>query len=69
MATGVHRLESPTDADLALALKLTKRYGDSGDDLPSLIVMAMGHHRKAQIKLLLSMSLRLSGSIDVAAVK
>jgi len=49
MATGVHRLESPTDADLALALKLGKRYGDSGADLPDLIVMAMAHHRKAQI--------------------
>ena len=49
MATGVHRLESPTAADLELALKLGKRYGDSGADLPDLIVMAMAHHRKAQI--------------------
>lgn len=49
MATGVHRLESPTAADLALALKLGKRYSDSGADLPDLIVMAMAYHRKAQI--------------------
>lgn len=49
MATGVHRLESPTDADLELALTLGKRYEDSGADLPDLIVMAMAHHRKAQI--------------------
>ncbi len=49
MATGVHRLESPTVADLELALKLGKRYGDSGADLPDLIVMAMAHNRKAQI--------------------
>ena len=49
MATGVHRLESPTAADFELALKLGKRYSDSGADLPDLIVMAMAHHRKAQI--------------------
>ena len=49
MATGVHRLESPTAADLKLALKLGKRFTDSGVDLPDLIVMAMAHHRKAQI--------------------
>lgn len=49
MATGVHRLESPTAADLELALKLGKRYKDSGADLPDLIVMVMAHHRKAQI--------------------
>ncbi len=49
MATGVHRLESPTAADLEFALKLGKRYEDSGADLPDLIVMAMAHHRKAQI--------------------
>ncbi|MFK7862545.1 MAG: hypothetical protein AB8B64_27310 [Granulosicoccus sp.] len=49
MAKGVHRLESPTDADLVLALKLDKRYGDSGAGLPDLIVMAMAHRRKAQI--------------------
>lgn len=49
MATGVHRLESPTEGDLALALKLAKRYEDSGADLPDLIVMAMAHKRKAKI--------------------
>jgi len=49
MSTGVHRLESPAAADLELALKLGKRYSDSGADLPDLIVMAMAHHRKAQI--------------------
>jgi len=49
LASGVHRLESPTAADLELALKLGKRYEDSGADLPDLIVMAMAHHRKAQI--------------------
>ncbi|MFK7861800.1 MAG: PIN domain-containing protein [Granulosicoccus sp.] len=50
MATDVHRLESPTAAaDLELALKLGKRYSDSGTGLPDLIVMAMAHHHKAQI--------------------
>lgn len=49
MATGVHRLESPTAADLELSLKLGKRFSDSGADLPDLIVMAMAYHRKAQI--------------------
>lgn len=49
LATGVHRLESPTAADLELALKLGKRYMNSGADLPDLIVMAMAHHREAQI--------------------
>ena len=34
MATGVHRLESPTATDFELALKLGKRYSDSGADLP-----------------------------------
>lgn len=49
MASGVHRLEAPTDADLELALGLGKRYQDSGADLPDLLVMAMAHHRQAQI--------------------
>ncbi len=49
MASGVHRLESPTAADLELALKLGKRYKDSGAVLPDLIAMSMAHHRKAQI--------------------
>ena len=49
LTTGVHRLEAPTAAELEFALKLGKRYLDSGADLPDLIVMSMAHHRKAQI--------------------
>ena len=46
---GVHQLEAPTAAELELALKLAKRYLDSGADLPDLIVMAMASRRRAQI--------------------
>ena len=49
MAAGVHRLETPADADLKLALQLGRRYQDSGADLPDLSVMAMAYHRKASI--------------------
>jgi predicted nucleic acid-binding protein len=49
LAAGVHRLESPTAPELALGLKLGKRYLDSGVDIPDLIVMAMASHRRAQI--------------------
>lgn len=49
LASGVHRLESPTAAELEFALKLGRRYQDSGADLPDLIVMSMAHHRKAHI--------------------
>lgn len=49
MVSGVHRLETPTDAELELALDLGKRYADSGVDLPDLIVMAIAHYRQAQI--------------------
>ena len=49
MAAGVHRLETPTVAELELALKLARQYQDSGADLPDLIVMAMAHHRRAYV--------------------
>jgi len=49
LSMGVHRLESPTMAELEFALTLGKRYQDSGVDLPDLIVMSMAHHRKAHI--------------------
>ncbi len=49
MASGVHRLESPTAAELELALTLGRRDKDSGADLPDLIVMSMAHYRKAHI--------------------
>jgi len=49
IASGVHRPESPTASDLELALKLGKRFADSGADLPDLIVMAMAHRHKAKI--------------------
>ena len=49
MATGVHRLASPTADELVLALKHGKRYQDSGAELPDLIVMSMAHRRKAHI--------------------
>lgn len=47
--SGVHRLESPTGKELDVALKLGRRFQDSGADLPDLIVMAMAQSRKAQI--------------------
>jgi len=46
---GVHRLETPTSAELELALRLAYRYLESGADLPDLIVMAMASQRKAHI--------------------
>ena len=49
LAAGVHRLESPTTVELELALKLGRRYRDSGADLPDLIVMAMAHRRRARV--------------------
>lgn len=49
MHAGVHRLETPTDRELELALTLGRRYQDSGADLPDLIVMAMAHFRQAHI--------------------
>lgn len=49
MAAGVHRLETPTVAELELALKLGRRYLDSGADLPDLVVMSMAHHRQAHV--------------------
>lgn len=49
LSTGVHQLEAPTGPELKFALKLGKRYLDSGADLPDLLVMAMAHCRKAQI--------------------
>ena len=49
LAAGVHRLETPTAEELALALKLAKRYPDSGADIPDLIVMAMASRRRASV--------------------
>jgi len=49
LIAGVHRLETPTSAELELALMLGQRYLDSGADLPDLIVMAMASRRRAQI--------------------
>ena len=49
LAAGVHLLESPTSAELALTLKLANRYLDSGADLPDLVVMAMASRRRARI--------------------
>jgi predicted nucleic acid-binding protein len=46
---GVHRLEAPTNDELATALGLGDRYPDSGVDLPDLTVMAMSRHRRAEI--------------------
>jgi predicted nucleic acid-binding protein len=46
---GVHRLEAPTNEELATALGLGERYADSGVDLPDLTVMAMSRHRRAEI--------------------
>ncbi len=46
---GVHRLEAPTDGELALALGLAHRYVDTGVDLPDLTVMAMASVRDAWI--------------------
>ncbi len=49
LAAGVHRLDAPTAEELALALKLAKRYPDSGADLPDLVAMAMASRRRARI--------------------
>jgi predicted nucleic acid-binding protein len=49
LSAGVHRLETPTGAEFALALKLAKRYRDSGADIPDLIVMAMASRRRASV--------------------
>jgi predicted nucleic acid-binding protein len=49
LAAGVHRLDCPTAAEFGLALKLAKRYSDSGADIPDLTVMAMASQRRAQI--------------------
>ncbi len=46
---GVHRLDAPTDAELAVAIGLAERYPESGADLPDLSVMAMAARRKAPI--------------------
>lgn len=49
LLAGVHRLESPSAAELELALKLGQRFLDSGADLPDLVVMAMASRRRAEI--------------------
>jgi predicted nucleic acid-binding protein len=49
LLSGVHQLESPTVRELDLALRLARRYIDSGADLPDLVVMAMASIRRAQI--------------------
>lgn len=46
---GVHRLEAPTDAELALALDLAQRYVETGVDLPDVTVMAMASIRHAWV--------------------
>ena len=46
---GVHRLVTPTDRELALALDLAERFGDSGVDLSDLTVMAIAAERSATI--------------------
>lgn len=46
---GVHRLETPSDVEPALAIDLALRYEDSGTDLPDLTVMAMAAQRSAPI--------------------
>ena len=46
---GVHRLVAPTADELALALDLLQRFGDTGVDLPDAAVMAMAAKRKADI--------------------
>ena len=46
---GVHRLEAPTDDELALAIDLADRYEGSGADLPDLTVMAIAAQRSASI--------------------
>lgn len=49
VSAGVHCLETATTAELDFALKLGRKYLDSGVDLPDLIVMAMSSQRKARI--------------------
>jgi predicted nucleic acid-binding protein len=49
LSAGVHRLDCPTATELDLALKLAKRYPESGVDIPDLVVMAMASQRHAQI--------------------
>jgi predicted nucleic acid-binding protein len=49
LAAGVHRLEAPTTAELALALRLATRYPESGADIPDLVVMAMASLRAARV--------------------
>lgn len=49
LLTGVHRLEAPSAPELELALKLGRRFVDSGADLPDLVVMAMASRRRASI--------------------
>jgi predicted nucleic acid-binding protein len=46
---GIHRLEAPTTDELALSLRLARRYLDAGVDLPDLTVMAMASRRRAEI--------------------
>ena len=49
LSSGVHRLDAPSAAELELALRLARRYEDSGADIPDLVVMAMAAQRRAQI--------------------
>jgi predicted nucleic acid-binding protein len=46
---GVHRLEAPSDPELALTIDLAGRYETSGADLPDFTVMAMAAQRSAPI--------------------
>lgn len=49
LADGVHRLETPSDSELAASLDLAERYADSDVDLPDLSVMSMAASRNAPI--------------------
>lgn len=46
---GVHRLETPSDEDLRVALRLGDQYPDVGVDLPDLSVMAIASRHRAHI--------------------
>ena len=49
LADGIHRLETPSDTELAASLDLAERYADTDIDLPDLSVMAMAASRDAPI--------------------
>lgn len=49
LAEGVHRLDAPTDRELAVIVSVADRYRDSGADLPDLTVMSMAAVRSASV--------------------